>query len=288
MPMSAKLLIRTLTILLLAALFSPLSCTHPPSVDIMAGSSFITDITQDLADDKAEVHNLIPPGMCPGHYDVKPSDMETLANSKAFFIHNWQQDKANIIRLIEAADNHNLIIKVIDIPDAPMVPEVQVEAIDKIAQAMSEIDSTNSDYYLKQADARKQAVLAQGEEIQSRLRDLALNEVKVICSEMQAGFVKWVGFDVVATYGRLEDLSVADVENLVNQAKQAGAVLVIDNLQSGEPACSEAMARDIGAIQVSISNFPGAFENTRTWRQAMDKNVDLLLEALHNWRQQHG
>ncbi|GAH37804.1 unnamed protein product, partial [marine sediment metagenome] len=113
----------------------------------MAGSSLIAGVAQDIAGDKLEIHNLIPPGMCPGHYDVKPSDVETLANSKAFIIHNWQQDKANITGLIEAADNPELIVKVIDVPDAPMVPEVQSEAIDKIAQALSEIDLANSEYY---------------------------------------------------------------------------------------------------------------------------------------------
>jgi zinc transport system substrate-binding protein len=105
---------------------------------------------------------------------------------------------------------------------------------------------------------------------------------------MQQGFVEWAGFDVVATYGRPEDLSVADVEQLVNEAKQAGVALVIDNLQSGAATTGTAMAQDIGAIPVTISNFPGGLENTETWEKAIDKNVDLLLEALSEWRQQHG
>jgi hypothetical protein len=92
----------------------------------------------------------------------------------------------------------------------------------------------------------------------------------------------------VATYGRPEDLSVAEVEKLINQAKQAGVALVIDNLQSGGTATSETMAQDIGAIQVTISNFPGGFEGTESWEKAIDKNVDLLLEALTEWRQQYG
>jgi len=100
--------------------------------------------------------------------------------------------------------------------------------------------------------------------------------------------VNWAGFDVVATYGRPEDLSVIDLERLVNQGNQAGVALVIDNLQSGGTTSSETMAQDIGAIQVTISNFPGGFEGTETWERAVDKNVDLILEALAQWRQQHG
>jgi len=276
-----------LVVFLLLTLLAPLSCVES-SADIMTGSSLIADVTQDLAEGKLEVRNLIPPGMCPGHYDVKPSDVETLANSQAFLIHNWQQDKANIMGLIEAAQNPSLIIKVIDVPDASMVPNVQAETIDKIAQVLSEIDPGNSTYYRQRGELRKQAVLIKGEEIQNRLKEANVSEARAVCSAMQAGFVDWAGFNIVATYGRPEELSVAEVEQLVTEAKQAGVALVIDNLQSGATGSSEAIALDIGAIQVTISNFPGGFEDTETWEKTVDKNVDLLLESLNEWRQQDG
>jgi len=285
--MKGKFVPSILVVLLLATLLAPLSCVQS-SADIMTGNSLIADVTQDLADGKLEVRNLIPPGMCPGHYDVKPSDVETLANSKVLLIHNWQENMKNITGLVEAADNPELIIKVIDVPDAPMVPDVQAETIDKIAQALSEIDPENSAYYRQRGELRKQAVLAKGEEIQSRLKEAKVSEAEVVCSDMQAGFVDWAGFNVVATYGRPEELSVAEVEQLVTEAKQAGVALVIDNLQSGATGSSEAIALDIGAIQVTISNFPGGFEDTETWGKTVDKNVDLLLEVLNEWRQQDG
>jgi zinc transport system substrate-binding protein len=288
--MRGKITASIIAVLLLAALLLPLSCTSSSvaSVDIVAGSSLITDIVQDIADGKLEVRTLIPPGMCPGHYDVKPSDVESLANSKALIIHNWQQNMKNITELVEAADNPSLVIKIIDVPDKPMVPEIEAETADKIAQALCEIDPENSPYYQKKAAKRVQAVLAKGEEVKGKLQDANVSGVKVLCVEYQAGFAEWAGFDIVATYGRPEDLSVAEVEELVVEAKEAGVALVIDNLQSGATAASEAMAQDIGAIQVTISNFPGGFEDTETWGKALDKNVDLLLKALDEWREQHG
>jgi len=281
--MRGKITASIIAVLLLAALLLTMSCTSSPaaSADIVAGSSLIADIAQDLTDGKMEVRNLIPPGMCPGHYDVKPSDVETLANSKVFIIHNWQQHMKNITELIEAADNPGLVIKIIDVPDKPMVPQVQAETIDKIAQVLGEIDPENSAYYQGQAATRTQAILAKGEEVKGKLQDANVSGVKVVCVEYQAGFVEWAGFDVVSTYGRPEDLSVADVEKLVVEAKETGVALVIDNLQSGATATSAAMAQDIGAIQVTISNFPGGFEDTETWEKALAKNVDLLLQALH-------
>ena len=283
--MKRRILIGFLAALFLGILLTFLSCAQntEPSVDIVAGSSFITNIIQDVADDKMVTRTLIPPGVCPGHYDVKPSDIEALADCKALFIHNYQQNYENVTGAVEAAQNPDLIIKVIDITGNWMVPAVQAEAVDKIAQALSEIDPENAAYYEENAAERTQAILAKGEEVQGELLGAGLEGVKVICAEMQAGFVGWAGFNITATYGRPEDLSVADVEQLVTDAIEAGVALVIDNLQSGATAASETMAQDIGAIQVTISNFPGGLENTETWEKAIDKNVDLLLGALGEW-----
>jgi len=261
--------------------------THP-SADIVAGSSFITNIIQDVANNKVEPRTLIPPGVCPGHYDVKPSDIEALANSKALFIHNYQQNYENVTGAIEAAENPDLIITVLNVTGNWMVPAVQAEAVDKIAQVLGEIDPENAAYYQQGAADREQAILAYGEQVKNTFQQAGVDGVKVICAEMQAGFVRWAEFDVVATYGRPEDLSVLQMEELIADAKEAGVALVIDNLQSSATATSAAMAQDIGAIPVTISNFPGGFENTETWEKAIDKNVDLLLEALNEWEAQYG
>jgi len=285
--MKRKITASILAVLILASTFTLLSCTQQ-SVDIMAGSSLIANIIQDVADGKLETRTLIPPGTCPGHYDVKPSDIVALANSKALFIHNYQENFENITGLIEAAENPDLIIKVIDITGNWMVPAVQAEAVDKIAQALGEIDPENAAYYEGKADERAQAILAKGEDVESELQGAGVEGVTVICAEMQQGFVNWAGFNITATFGRPEDLSPADVNQLITEANQAGVVLIIDNLQSGSATLGASIEQDVEAIPVTISNFPGGFENTETWEKAIDKNVDLLLEALNEWEEQYG
>jgi zinc transport system substrate-binding protein len=259
-----------------------------PSVDIVAGSSLISNIIQDVADGKLETRTLIPPGVCPGHYDIEFGDIVALNNSKALFIHDYQQSFQNIKGAIEAAENHNLTITVLNVTGNWMVPAVQAEAVDKIAQALGQIDPENAAYYQENAADREQAILTYGDQVKNTLQEAGVDGVKVICADMQADFVEWAGFDVVATFGRPEDLSVAQVEELIVKAKDAGVALVIDNLQSGATTLGASMEQDIEAIPVTISNFPGGLENTETWEKAIDKNVDLLLGALHEWEEQYG
>jgi len=288
--MRRKILIGLLIAALVGTLVTVLVLAQhaQPSTDIMAGSSLIANIIQDVVGDKMETRTLIPPGVCPGHYDVEVSDIEALANSKALFIHDYQENFINITGAIEAAENPDLTVTVLNVTGNWMVPTVQAEAVDKIAEALGEIDPENAVYYEQRAADREQAILAYGDDVKNELQEAGVEGVKVICAEMQQGFVKWAGFDVVATFGRPEDLSPADVTQLITEAKQAGVALVIDNLQSGSATLGAAMEPDIEAIPVTISNFPGGFENTETWEKAIDKNVDLLLEALNEWEAQYG
>ena len=285
--MKGKIAANIIAVLILTSIFTLSSCDQQ-TADIMAGTSLIANIIQDVADGKLEPRTLIPPGVCPGHYDVKPSDIEALANSRALFIHDYQQNFQNINGAIEAAENPDLVITVLNVTGNWMVPAVQAEAVDKIAQALGEIDPENATYYQEEAVERMQVILDKGEEVEGRLSDAGVEDVKVICAEMQQGFVRWAGFNITATFGRPEDLSPADVNQLITEAEQAGVVLVIDNLQSGSTTLGASVQQDIEAIPVTISNFPGGLENTETWEKAIDKNVDLLLEALNEWREQYG
>ena len=285
--MNKKLVPVILAVLILASIFTLLSCTQE-SVDVMAGSSFIGNIIQDVAGGELETRTIIPPGVCPGHYDTKPSDIEALANSRALFIHDYQQYYQNINGAIAAADNPDLIIRVLNVTGNWMVPQVQAEAVAEITEALGEIDPENVAYYYNKAVERVQAVLTKGEEVEDTLSDAGLGNVIVICAEMQAGFISWAGFNITATFGRPEDLTPAQIADLIDTAQETGAALIIDNLQSSSTTLGASMEQDIEAIPVTISNFPGGLENTETWEKAIDKNVDLLLEALNEWEEQYG
>lgn len=273
-----------ITLVVAVALLAGLPACTPASADVVAGSSHIANIIADVSAGKLKVRVLIPPESCPGHYDIKPGDIAALTKSKALIIHDYQQNMKNVTSAIEAAKNPNLVVKVVEVKGNWMVPSVQAEGVTKVAEMLAGLDRENADFYRQRAEQRKKEILAKGDEVKKRLEAANLSQVKVICADRQLGFVKWAGFNVVASYGRPEELSVGDVEKLVKQAKEAGVVLVIDNLQSGATATSEAMARDIGAVQVTISNFPGGLKGTESWEKAIDRNVELLFGALNKAR----
>jgi zinc transport system substrate-binding protein len=259
-----------------------------PAVDIMAGSSLIANIVHDVAGDTLTTRSLIPADICPGHYDIKPSDIIALGNCTALFVHDYQQYFANINAAVAAADNPGLNITLLNVTGNWMIPAVQAEAVGVIAQALEQLYPENAAYYEQRTTDREQAILAHGQEVESRLRQAKVDGVRVLCAEMQADFAAWAGFNVTATFGRPEDLSPADLAQLVEAANQTGAILIVDNLQSGSTTLGETIGGDVKSIPITISNFTGGLPNTETWEEAIDRNVDLLLAAINEWQEQYG
>ena len=219
-----------------------------------------------------------PPGVLEYTWDETNTDMMM---GRLFLVHGWPGEQY-VPDLIEAADNPDLKLVTLDLKgDASvwMTPPIQMEAVDKVVQALGQIDADNKTYYEERATQLKEAIQVKGEELKARLEAKGGSQEKVLCNEMQFGFVKWAGFDIIDTYGRPESLTPAKIQELIDHGREGGASLVIDNLQSG-PGAGAPVAREIGAVHVTLSNFPGAVEDTGTWAKAIEHNVSLLLEAV--------
>lgn len=244
---------------------------------IMATTSLIAEIVADLGGDAVEIATLIPPASCPGHFDIKPNDMKLLADARVFFLHNWQ-GRTFSNGIIRASGNPALQAAVLEVSGNWMAPPVQVSATERIAAVLAEADPARADAYRSAAALRKDQVQKVGAAQAQRLAQAGVRDIRVLANDMQADFVSWAGFQVVGVFGRGEDMSPREVEDAIRLGRNHNVRLVVDNLQSGKQA-GIGIAREIGAAQVTLSNFPGGFEGTETWFKAIAKNVELLIAA---------
>jgi len=281
-----KLRILVISIIVLSLVISSLlgGCASEDTekLKIVTSTSLIVQIVERVGGNLVDVVNIIPPAQCPGHFDVKPSDIQKLADADLFLLHGWQGEMFSQ-ELIDSANNPDLMVISLEIPSNPqsnwMVPSVQQEATSKIAAALSQIDPEHSDAYQASAAEYTSAIEAKGAEVQARLDGENLANVNVICSGMQAAFLNWVGLNVVTFYGRPDSLTPLVVRELVDRGKEENVTLIIDNLQSGQDA-GAGIAEELGIGRIILSNFPGGFENTETWEKAIDHNIELILEAV--------
>jgi zinc transport system substrate-binding protein len=270
--------IATLTLTLLAGiLFGGCSSESSGKLKVVTSTSLIARIVERVGGDKVSVVNIIPPAQCPGHFDVKPGDIQKLADARLFIIHNWQGEKFSS-DLIASADNQDLTTVMVELAGNWMTPPVQRDAADKIADALAQVDPDNSAAYREGATEYKAAVTAKEAEIIAKLGAVNLSAVNVLCDEQQAGFVKWAGFNIITTYGRPETFTPQTVKELVDKGEEGNVTLVIDNMQTGGEA-GKSLAEDLGVNHIVLSNFPGGYDDTDTWEKAIDKNVELILNS---------
>jgi len=272
-------------VILLSLIILPLGCTKETTskLKVVTTTSLIASIVEKVGGDKVDVANIIPPAQCPGHFDVKPSDIQMLSDAELFLMHGWQGEMFSA-DLIKSADNPDLKVVSLNIPGNWMTPTVQAQAVGNITSTLAEIDPQNASYYQSNAESELAAITAKGNELKARLEAGNLSQVNVLCDAQITDLVQWAGFNVVASYPRPEDISAKKMQELIDQGKQAGVVLVIGNLQSGTSDAGVTIASGIGAVQVTLSNFPGGFDNTETWEKAIEKDVNLMLEALATYR----
>ena len=74
-------------------------------------------------------------------------------------------------------------------------------------------------------------------------------------------------------------MSLRDLVALAEAGEAADAQLVIDNLQSGVDFGAK-LAREVGAVHVVLSNFPGAMPYMATVLDLLTRNAEALFSAI--------
>ena len=236
---------------------------------VVASTSMIAAIVEEIAGTSVDVTVIVPAGMCPGHFDIKPRQMEAIERADLFICHGWEPW---LSKVAESTAEGVEVVRV-EIEGNWMVPDLHVEAVRWIGGLLVILDPANEDRYEERALRYENQVLR---ELQATCTALSRFQGSgVICSELQADFLSWVGLDILGTYGRTEDLAPRTMEHLIEVGKRMAIRLVVDNLQSG-PDIGRRIAEETGATHVVLTNFPVDGSYTKALRM----NVKALEDAL--------
>jgi zinc transport system substrate-binding protein len=249
-----------------------LGCAQPKTrrIPVLASTTLISAIVQAVGGDWFAVTTIAPAGLCPGHFDLKPSDVAAANYAKLVLNHGWEAWYASLEKAIVPPGPRKVTLAT---QGNWMIPELQKQAAVEIAGLLAELDTVRADTYrlavaryeseVDSAAAAARAMLA-GKELPA-----------VIAADQQAPSLKWLGFRVVATYGRAEDFTAQELTRLARVASDSGVKLIVDNLQSG-PDAGKPLAEALKVKHVTLTNFP--LEGS--YRQALLDNAKALAQAV--------
>lgn len=249
---------------------------------VIATTAVGENLVRQIGKDQIEVYTITPSGLCPAHYDVKPSDVGALSEASLVIYHGiepWLE------KLIKTSGNKDIIkIKT----QGPWnVPSNAAGMVEKIREALIEIDPPNAQFYKEKAKTLKEDLHQLAQDIQNQAEEREIGGTRVIVMRWQKAFVGWLGLKVVADYPPPELVSMKEVTHLVKVGNKQQVALVIDNLQSGT-GLGARIAYEIGAVHVVLSNFPGAVPYTQSYQQLIRHNADQVLEAVKIYREKQG
>ncbi|HUV44328.1 MAG TPA: metal ABC transporter substrate-binding protein [Dehalococcoidales bacterium] len=247
------------------------------TLKVVTSTSHLKYIAERVGGDLVDVTSIVPASQHPGDFDATPGDIKKLTEADIFLVHGFPGETF-VPGLVESADNPDLKLVTVKVDGNWMTPSVQVEAAEIVARTFAREDMDNENSYLKRADEYSTLVVEKNTEIQQRLKGTGIVGTPTLCSFWQAGFARWLGLYVIETYGPAE-LTPQDTQSLIDKGRESGVTLVIDNVHSGKDA-GKAIAEELGVARVIILYFPGAFDDTETWEKAIDRNVELILDAL--------
>lgn len=256
------------SLMLLASMGSG-STEDAPSVVVT--TSMLEEAVHELGEAAAgvEVVRLIPPGSCPGHFDLSPRAVPSLRTADAIVRHHYQGFlEAQIVDL----GVEDVAVIVAETEGSLLVPHNYGGLVLRVAGILAELLPGRGEELVSAASD----VSLQMEEFESQIRGRPApwRGARVIASFQQADFSRWLGLDVVAEIGRPEDLTPRGLESLM----QHRPALVIGNLQEGlQPAAT--LADRLSVPLVVFSNFPGANGYGNGYEELLRSNLERLDEA---------
>jgi len=261
-------------LLTIIALVSAAASSAASAATIVATHAVFGEFAEILAGDDLDVVTIIPSGFCPAQYDLSPRDLAAVLDASLILYSGFE---VWIEQLAAASD-----AELLQLPGIWNTPDAAIEKVGSIRGALAARFPDLADAFSERAATYTDRLHELGTQLLDRAAAVSSVDFSVVCMKWQAEFVGWLGFDVAVSYAPPASLTLQDLVRLTESGTAAGAELVIDNLQSGVQFGGK-LARELDAIHVVLSNFPGAMPNSATVIDLLERNAEALFDAVSPW-----
>jgi zinc transport system substrate-binding protein len=240
---------------------------------IAASNSYLEAAVRDLLGDDTRVLPLAGPGMCPGHFDVRPSQMEALRHCRLLLRFDFQ--KTLDTKLAEMT-RRGLRIVEIPVGGGMCMPATYRAVCGEVAAALVErglIESAAAGRRLDEIQARLDGLDAW---VRETVASGAVRGRPAITSGHQAAFCRFLGLDVRATFNGTDATSTREIDDALREGSTAA--LIVANVPEGR-RLADALAARLGARVVVFDNFPHPDHHAGRFDDLVRENAKRLIEA---------
>ena len=242
---------------------------------IAVTTSYLECAARDLAGKDFAFVRLVPPGMCPGHFDIAPGIVKSLKKSSILLRFDFQDSLDRKVRPLVGKD---FPIKAIIAPEGLCVPESYRRCIQELYKEFCARFPDKKGEFDQAMDKVNRELESLEKECLTKIKEHNLEDEKVIVSGHQELFCRWLGLDVVASYSGANATSPRQLLDIIEKGRDSHVRYVIANLQEGGQE-GEALATHLGAKMVTFSNFPNMTKGQESFYDLVRWNLENLIQA---------
>jgi hypothetical protein len=258
--------------------FAPIALGAPSDGKPVLGAAttMIASLLQDIGGKEFAVLTILLPASCPGHFDLKPSEVRMLRRTELMIYHPYQQALQKSLKQHVPSDQRWLILP----EERPMtIPDEYIKMgrylLLRLTERFPERTSTLRLLWSK----REEEIRRLQGEMRMKFEAKGASSFPTIVSFRQRAFVEFWNFPVVGAFDEPEGTSVRELGKLIQNGRKAGARAIIGNLQSGDRQAI-LLAEKIRVPLIVLSNFPGAVPGTASYLDLLRTNAFKLLRML--------
>jgi len=248
--------------------------TGGAAVRIAASTSLLECAVYDLLGNEPgiEVTTLIPPGNCPGHFDVSPRTATRLKNADLLLHHDYQEALA---RKLKGLSGERLMVASFKTPGSFLIPANYLLLLQEVKSVLQTRYPELGERLERNLSVAKKRLRKLAEKLDQH--PSAWSDTPVIVASHQKLFIEHIGFRPVGVLKRPSGMHPKDLQNLLKLEPE----LIVGNLQSNATAARRLGQRMEKPVAV-LTNFPAGTGNKHNYEQMVLDNLKALKEA---WNQ---
>ena len=267
----SKLILLLIAIIFIPTILYSYSSVHDKKIKIAVTTSNLSTLLNEICKDKIDVITIVPTSISPDGYDI---NAETIKELNKCNIVIYQNSQSWVKNLKWKTTNLGLIYRELKTDGNLMIPYTNLKAAQELFELLSVWDQNNKTFYEKNLLEYSFKVNFIANEIIKNATNK--HNKKAVCNNKISSFLEWLGFDIVATYGKSSNMSSSEMSFLTRKIKTEKVKYVIDNLQVGTDI-GRTLSNNLNIKHIVVSNFALGNSYINTLKNNIEK-IDKALE----------